>query len=129
MKEYVMTLDTDQLQEILKAVEILLRIKLKQPELVPEHIISRDLETSEYIDCHRNATRCLKYAIEYMVPEVKKDEEFYRLYNILQSGRYVIHEAEHPETPGVDSYPPIRMGLGPLPEVRLKENYNDRTNL
>ena len=126
MKEYTMTLNTDQLQEILKAVEILMRVKLKQPELIPEHIISRDLETSEYVDIHKKATKHLRYAFEYTIPEVKKDEEFYRLYNILQAGRYAIHKAEHPETKGVDSYPPIRMGSGPLPIV--KEKTDDRKN-
>ena len=126
MKEYVMTLNTDQLQEILKAVEILMRIKLKQPDLITTHLIPQDLETSEYVRRREKVIEHLKVAFDYMIPEVKKDEEFYRLYNILQAGRYAIHEAEHPETNGVDSYPPIRMGSGPLPIV--KEKTDDQKN-
>ena len=114
--------------ECLKAVELMLRLKLNQPEEITRAVMLEDYwennkldknKFDEFIKRRDEADDALKIAFSYIFPtwdDVKKDTEWYRLYNIYQVIRYAIHEAEHPQTTGLDSYPPTQFTADePLP--------------
>ena len=72
-------------------------------------------------------TPALKAAMDAQYPDenVCKDYEWHVLYNIFQSVRKAIHDAEHPWTEGVDSYPLIDpMDIG-IPECTWKKKTTD----
>lgn len=125
MVHYTLTMNQDQAREVRHAVELLLRLKINQPEEITRAVLDQMLE-DERIDidefCKRRdrASGHLKAAFDELFPhwsEIKKDKEWYRLYNILQVIRYAIHEAEHPNSTGVDSYPPTQFTEDePLPK-------------
>ena len=128
MIEYTLTMNSEQAKECLKAVELLMRLKINQPEEITRAVMPEnywedgkvDNQKFDYFINRRDeANECLKLAFARIFPiweSVKKDAEWYRLYNIYQVIRYAIHEAEHPQTTGVDSYPPTQFTADePLP--------------
>lgn len=124
MATYTLTLNSDQARELRKAVELLMRLKINQPEEITRAVLDEMLEDKRIdIDtfCKRRdkANDHLKAAFDALFPhwgEIRKDKEWYRLYNIYQVVRYAIHEAENPEGKGVDSYPPTQFTDEPMPK-------------
>lgn len=128
MFEYKLTLNSKQAESALKAVELLMRLKLGQFNELPFALIVGDAKFCE----KRDEAAPFLHQIENIyfgdrTPDDRdwKDEEWYRLYNIYQVLRYSIHKAEHPESKGVDSYPPMRFSDEPLPECEWRAKSND----
>lgn len=132
---YILTLDSEQAKEALKAVELLMRLKINQPKeisraVMPEDYINEDnkVDKAKFNDFIRRRDKADEYLLlafkEIFADcgKVKKDREWYVLYNILQVIRYAIHEAEHPNTTGVDSAPPMQFTDAPLPKCEWKKN-------
>lgn len=115
MKEYTLTLNSVQAKEIDNTLELLMRWKLKQPGYMTDYLL--DFSDNNYNEKHNKIQSLLKKAMDIAMPNefVRKDKEWYTLYNIHQAIRYAIHEAEHPETKGVDAYPPLNLGPGEPP--------------
>lgn len=132
MPEYTLTMNSAQAHETLKAVELLMRLKINQPEeisraVMPEDYWENDKINGElfdrWIDRRDNADQLIKAGFMWIFPKldnIRKDEEWYRLYNLYQSIRYAIHEAEHPESTGVDSRPPMQFTDEPIPQCTWK---------
>ena len=127
MAEYILTLNSDQAQEALKAIELLMRLRLGQYDQIPFAVL--DISDDGFCNKRDRAEPLLQFAFDAMSPEghpsnhwYAKDDEWYRLYNLYQVIRYAIHQAEHPDSAGVDSYPPIQMTNEPMPvcEWRLE---------
>ena len=128
MPEYTLTMTSAQARTMLKAVELFMRLKINQPEE-----ISRAIMDGEFYDrigcdefCKRRdiADMHLRKGFMAIFPlwsEVKKDTEWYRLYNLYQSVRYAIHEAEHPESDGVDSRLPMQFTDEPIPKCEWRK--------
>ena len=120
--EYTLTLNSEQAKETIKAVEFLMRLKLKQFDVLPYNVI--DIARKDYCE-KRDAAKPLLDQLEYVFfptwDEVKKDDEWYRLYNLYQVLRYAVHCAENPQGVGVDSYPPIKFTDEPLPECKWRK--------
>ena len=123
MYEYTLTLNSDQARETLKAVELLMRLKLNQAFTFSDSVVGWD--TKDWEGLH-TATKKVEEALSILFKDREsgkwKDDEWYRLYNLYQVIRKAIHDAEHPETTGVDSYDPIQFTDEPLPKIRWKKH-------
>ena len=124
--EYQLFMNSEQAREALKAVEFLMRLKLKQYDVIPYNLL--EMGSKDYCWKRDMAAPYFKQAFEIYFKEVKpeeyKDDEWYRLYNLYQVLRKAIHDAESPESTGVDSYEPIQFTDEPMPKcsfVRAKE--------
>lgn len=112
---YTLTLTSSQCRAVCNAVEFLMRLKINQPEEIPRAVLSwgEGLSVEEWCRRRNRAEPLLRRAFKELFPtydDVKKDDEWYRLYNLYQVTRYALHEAENPEGKGVDSYPPVNIG-------------------
>ena len=120
MTEYVLTLNEDQAHETLKAVELLMRLKLGQYQELVYNLC--DIRSAVKADTVSHIDDTLKYAFSLIYkdkePTEYKDEEWYRLYNLYQVLRKAIHDAEHPEGTGIDSYEPMQITEEPLPKIK-----------
>lgn len=140
MFTYTLELNSEQTREILKAVELLMRLKLNQPKEITRAIMSDSYywdeenkniikeKFNDFIDRRDIADTYTEKAFKLIFPSweyVKKDEEWYRLYNIYQVIRKNLHDAENPEGIGVDSYEPIAFTDEPLPKMRWNNNDSD----
>lgn len=126
--EYTMSMTSDTARTLLKAVELLMRLKLNQYKELTFHLMDfvGEGKPEDFWDRRDRADEYLKLAFDEIykqrLQEVNrsdtkwKDDEWYRLYNIMQALRYQIHLAEHPDSNGVDSYPPCVTGGQPVPE-------------
>ena len=123
MPEYTLTLNSEQAREILKAVELLMRLKLNQAFTFNDSVAGWDVEDPKRL---REATRYVELALGILFENREahrwKDAEWYRLYNIYQVIRKAVHDAEHPETEGVDAYDPIKFTDEPLPKIRWEKH-------
>lgn len=123
--EYLLHLNSEQAREVLKAVELLMRLKINQPENLPYNLL--DLSEKDYCEKRDEAEPLLRSAFNIMYRGKRsgewKDAEWYRLYNLYQVLRKVLHDVENPSSTGVDSYPPICLTDEPLPvcEVTTKK--------
>ncbi len=121
MIEYTLIMNSDQARETLKAVELLMRLKINQPHEISRAVLDgmyERLKIDEYCKRKDEANKHLDNAFKAIFPtwdDVKKDEEWFRLYNIYQALRYQIHLAENPNSKGVDSYPPRAFTDEPVP--------------
>lgn len=85
------------------------------------------LSVEEWCRRRDRAEPLLRQAFKELFPtykDVKKDDEWYRLYNLYQATRYALHEAENPESKGtVDSYPPLNAGGvdEPMPKCEFRK--------
>ena len=123
MPTYTLTLNSDQAREINKAVELLMRLKLNQAFTFNESVVNYDnFNQTEWAEARRYVEAALFILFKDKKPETWKDDEWYRLYNIYQVLRKAIHDAEHPETTGVDSYEPLRFTDEPLPKIRWEKD-------
>ena len=102
--QYKLTLSTEQARSADKAIELFLRLKIGQFEEIPwavrggdhpEEFCRKRDEAKQYLDALRN------------IYGAQKDDEWHRLYDLHQVIRKAIHDVEHPETTGVDSYPVV----------------------
>ena len=132
--EYVLTMNSDQAHTALKAIELLMRLKINQPEEIARAIMPDDYfdektrkvnkeRFNEHIHRRDAADGYVKMAFRQIFPtweDVRKDEEWYRLYNLYQAIRYQIHLAENPDSKGVDSHPPMRMTDEPMPKCEYR---------
>ena len=109
---YTMTMSADQCHELNKAVELLMRLKLSQHREIPSAVLNwgEGMSVDEFCKRRDKAEPYLEFGFKALFPtwdDVKKDKEWHILYDLYQVIRYAIHEAEHPKTTGVDSYPPM----------------------
>lgn len=126
---YTLTLTSSQLRAVCGAVELLMRLKINQPEEIPRGALNwgDGLSVDEWCKRRDKAEPLLRQAFNELFPtwkDVKKDEQWYRLYNLYQATRYAIHEAENPESKGtVDSYPPLNAGGvdEPMPKCEFRK--------
>lgn len=120
--EYTLTLNSDQAHEALKAIELLMRLKINQPDQLSRDLLEPMYERigcDEFCKRRDAANEYLRLAFAVIFPALddwKKDTEWYRLYNLYQALRYAIHEAEHPNSVGVDSCPPMQFAEEPIPK-------------
>lgn len=133
MIEYTLTMNSAQAHETLKAVELLMRLKINQSKEISRAVMPEDYWQddkldkemfNDYLTRRDAANRHMEMAFNYIFPsweDAKKDEEWYRLYNIYQALRYQIHLAEHPDSTGVDSYPPTQFTEEPIPKCTWAE--------
>lgn len=125
--DYTLYLNSDQAHETLKAVELLMRLKLNQYEQIPYNLL--DLADKEYCDKRDEAKPLLEQAFKALFKGKRddewKDDEWYRLYNLYQVIRKAIHDAEHPSSTGVDANDPIRFTDEPLPKCDFTINDNN----
>ena len=137
--EYVLTMNSNQAHTALKAIELLMRLKINQPEEIAKAVMPDDYfdektgkvnkeRFDEHIQRRDAADGYVKMAFLQIFPtweDVRKDEEWYRLYNLYQAIRYQIHLAENPDSKGVDSHPPMRLTDEPMPDCRFKKEVNE----
>lgn len=117
--EYVLTMNSDQLLTCLKAVELLMRLKICQYEELPFELC--DLSDPDFCDRRDDAKQYLRLAFDEMfrgkAPGTWKDARWHRLYGLYQVMRKARHDAEYPESKGVDSYDPISTDGEKLPGI------------
>lgn len=123
--EYTITFHSAQAKTAMKAVELLLRLKLKQFREIPFSIVN--IGDPGFCRKRDEAEPLLEKAFDIMLPFGKKDEEWFRLYNIYQALRYAMHEAEYPESQGVDSWPPMQLTDEPIPECKWRKTDESKT--
>ena len=137
MIEYTLTLNSQQAKETLKAVELLMRLKINQPKEVSRNVMADNYWDStkvdkekfnDYLNRRDKADYYIELGFQNIFPNwesVKKDDEWYRLYNIYQALRYQIHLAENPHSKGVDSFPPSQFTDEPIPECKWRNTDED----
>jgi len=116
MFEYTLTLNEEQCHEVLKSVELLMRLKIGQyQELIYSLCDIYNPELSEQISA---ADSVFRTAFDIMnkgkKPSEYKDKEWHVLYDLYQVLRKGIHDAEHPEGSGLDAAEPLQFGNMPL---------------
>lgn len=120
--KYILTMDPDQAKTACKAIELLMRLKLGQYEELPFALI--DISRDDFCDRRDIAKPHLKAAFDqmlgYKARTEYKDEEWHKLYNLFQVIRHAIWKMEHPDSMGVDSYPPMDSGGVGLPEIEIR---------
>lgn len=116
--EYTLRMNSEQTHELLQAVELFMRLKLGQYQELPFALIP--LNRKDFCERRDEANLRLKEAFRwmqgYLAANEYKDREWHVLYNILQAVRYQVHNAEHPDTVGVDSTPPVDIGEAGVPK-------------
>ena len=111
---YILTMSNVQTKEALKAIELLMRLKLSQHREIPDAVLNwgEGMSVDEFCKRRDKAEPYLEFGFKALFPtceDVKKDREWNRLFDLFQIIRKAIHDAEHPETVGVDSAPVICM--------------------
>ena len=127
MAEYTLTLNSDQARAVLSSVDLLMRLKINQPEELIWYLL--DVGEGDFCTRRDEARPHLRLAFEvfFRDKQTGKDELWYRLYNLYQVLRKAVHDAEHPETTGVDSYEPLRFTDEPLPQCEWENSGNKGT--
>lgn len=122
--DYTLYLNSDQAHETLKAVEFLMRLKLNQYDQISYNVLN--LADKDYCDRRDESRPLLEQAFKVLFKGKRddewKDNEWYRLYNLYQVIRKAIHDAEHPDSNGVDANEPIRFTDEPLPKCEFTIN-------
>lgn len=133
--QYVLTLTTKQAREIQNALEVIMRWKLCQTDIMREYLPDRldwtpGVNFSTSIAKRNAATELLKAANDLLCPydyyeegkKPLKDDQWCRIYNIYQVIRHAIWEAESDkELYTVDSREPFPNGAEPLPGIEWRE--------
>ena len=104
---YTLTMSAEQCHAVCEAVEFLMRLRMAQSDEIPRHVLEwgEGLSCDEWCRRRDEAEPILHEAFRILFPswtEAKRDN---RLYDLYQVTRKAIHDAEHPEGTGVDSYP------------------------
>lgn len=123
---YTLTMSADQCHAVNGAVELLMRLKISQPEEIPRAVLpwGDGLSVDEWCRRRDKAEPLLKQAFAWLFPcwqDIKKDKEWYRLYDLYQVIRKAIHDAEHPQGTGVDSYGPMCTAGEKMAKCEFKE--------
>lgn len=119
---YTLRMDPRQAATCLNAVELLMRLKINQPEEISMAVLDAmytEIGCDEYCRRRDRANELLRKAFDVIFPridEVRKDTEWHVLYNLYQAIRYQIHLAEYPNSTGVDSDPPRDIGGVGIPQ-------------
>lgn len=118
---YVLTLTGAQAKTVNYAVELLIRWKLKQDSILAQMLLQDSIVDQGYRKRVDAVCRLMGSAMEYAIGDKTplKDEEWFRLYNVHQVIRKAIHDVEHPQSRGVDSYPPMPTGMEELPGMKI----------
>lgn len=121
---YVLTLTSSQAKTINYAIELLMRWKLKQDSIVAQMLLQDSLVDKGYRERVDAVCMLMNSAMEYAIGDKTplKDDEWFRAYNIHQVIRKAIHDVEHPEGRGVDSYTPMPTGTEGLPGMEIRRN-------
>jgi len=123
MTEYILTLNPDQIKEINKAVDLLMRLKINQYKEIPFALV--DIGDNRFCEKRNLANPYLKLAFDALYSDKQdnewKDSEWYRLYNIHQVIRKAIHDVERPNSVGIDADQPIAFGGEPLPKIEWRK--------
>ena len=100
-----------------------MRLKINQYKEIPFALV--DISDSRFCEKRDLANPYLKLAFDALYSDKKdnewKDSEWYRLYNIHQVIRKAIHDAERPNSIGVDADQPIAFGGEPLPKIEWRK--------
>lgn len=109
---YTLVMSSAQARVVNKAIDLLMRLKLKQYGEIPPAVLNwgAEIGCDEYCKRRDHAEPHLRIAFDALFPTwdgVRKSLEWNRLYDLHQVIRKAIHDAEHPQTTGVDSYPPL----------------------
>lgn len=104
---YTLTMSAEQCHAVCEAVEFLMRLRMAQADEIPRHVLEwgEGLSCDEWCRRRDEAEPILHEAFRILFPswtEAKRDN---RLYDLYQVTRKAIHDAEYPESDGVDSYP------------------------
>ena len=123
---YTLIMSAEQCNAVSGAVELLMRLKINQPEEIPRAVLAwgEGLSVDEWCKRRDRAAPCLRLAFKEMFPPchvLKKDQEWHRLYDLYQVIRRAIHDAEHPQTTGVDSYDPMCTAGEKMAKCEFKE--------
>ena len=137
MIEYTLKLNSTQAGEVLKAVELLMRLKINQPKEISRAVMPDDYWRDgkidkdvfdDFLERRDRADEHMEMAFKEIFPswqDIRKDDEWHTLYNIFQAIRYQRHLAEHPNSVGVDSSLPMYFGGEPIPECSWRETQAD----
>lgn len=124
---YTLTMDKEQLSETLKAVEFLMRMKLAQCNEIPFALL--DAAQEDFCERRDGAKPLFEAAFAELFkgkPDTEwKDDEWHVLYDLYQVMRYARHEAEYPDSKGVDSYEPICTAGKPMATCQWREDYSN----
>ena len=131
--EYKLTMNSRQARTVLKAVELLMRLKINQPKEIIWNVMDNETNRKDpqFYEHREDAENLLTQAFNKMFAfKLKynllndrdwKDAEWYRLYNTYQVMRKALHDAENPDGTGVDSYEPIQFTEDePLPGIEWR---------
>lgn len=123
---YTLTLSSEQIKAVRDAVELMMRLKINQPEEIPRAVLNwgEGLEVDEWCRRRDEAEPYLYLGFKALFPtwqDVKKDTLWHRLYDLYQVTRYAIHEAEHPASQGVDSYKPMCTASEPMAKCEWRK--------
>jgi len=126
---YELTISSAQIKEIAKSVELLMRLKLGQYRELTYSLCDIFKEPTEKLD---SIDAVLKTAFEIINKDKKptdyKDDEWYILYDIYQVLRKALHDTEHPEGQGVDSYEPLQLSTEPLPKCKWNKKRGGKSH-
>lgn len=120
---YTLTMSSGQLREASKAIELLMRLKLGQYDQL--HWALLDIMDEDFCEKRDEAEFHLKAAFQALFRGKKstewKDHEWHVLYDLYQVIRKAIHDAEYPDSIGVDSYPPMCTAVEPMAKCEWME--------
>ena len=120
---YILTMSSAQCHAVCESVEFLMRLRMAQVDEIPRHVLEwgEGLSVEEWCRRRDEAEPLLNAAFRILFPsrtEAKRDN---RLYDLYQVTRKAIHDAEHPETTGVDSYPLMEMAGEPMAKCEWRK--------
>lgn len=123
MAEYVLTMNSNQTKETLKAIELLMRLKIKQFDILPYNLL--DIGAKDYCDKRDAAEPLLRDLGEIFFPgwHYSKDEEWNRLYDLYQVLRHAIHDAEYPTCKSQYADEPAQYSREPLPKIEWRKEH------
>lgn len=124
---YTLTMSSAQCHAVCESVEFLMRLRMAQTDEIPRHVLEwgEGLGVDEWCRRRDEAEPLLNAAFRILFPswtEAKRDN---RLYDLYQVTRKAIHDAEHPETTGVDSYPLMETAGEPMAKCEWRKVNHD----
>lgn len=120
--DIILHLNADQAKETMKAIELLLRLKINQYKEIPFALIN--LSDDDFCAKRDEAEPHLKLAFDAIYKGKKnnewKDSEWYRLYNLYQVLRKSVNDVEHPfDCKKSNEYTIFRFTEEPLPRSEI----------
>ena len=120
--EYTLTASSTQMNEILKAVELLMRLKLGQYQELVYVLgdVNNPLDSGKLSDVDTLLKQAFKVLNQNKPVKEYKDVEWHQLYDLYQVLRKAVHDAEHPDGKDLDASEPMQFGEEPLMKVKWK---------